>query len=371
VLFGLVTCLGTWLDQVSKEANTWFYLLLIHKVAVRAANQLQLHRSIYRALDGDRVSYLRTRLFYLVYVCDHHFSVPYGRLPMTGSHSDVITAWRHFLQSKHACDDDRRLLSQVHVWSIYSRVQDKFGINIEAQLPAEEFPQVRSFIAELDSYRADWNESFSQNLRIGNYPNKGLGLHHHFAKLYVCSHIFRGRTTIVCGMVCELDEIVNTSIRSATSILESLISDGEIQSYLSGLPSYFFTMITFASAFLLKLAQRYPDIPCVNKTDIFELIRRVVETLRLVSATMHERHLLSSIVRGLQEVLARVPDTDPQLQPPSHSGTSGIVANTEIMSQDAPTWLTDPSDISLLEDYNFLSFQNFPGGFDFAFNPNI
>lgn len=43
--------------------------------AVRLALELQLHRSIYKALQGERNHYLRTRLYYLVFVCDHHFSV--------------------------------------------------------------------------------------------------------------------------------------------------------------------------------------------------------------------------------------------------------------------------------------------------------
>jgi hypothetical protein len=341
-------------------------LLLIHEAAVRAATQLQLHRSIYEALKGDRASYLSTRLFYLVYVCDHHFSVPYGRLPMTGSHSTVIIDWRNFLKSKHACEDDARLVSQVHVWSIYSHIQDKFGINVEAQLPAAMLPQVQGFIADLDSYRAEWNESFSHNAYIGNYPNKGLSLHHHFAKLYVCSHIFRGRATIVFGMVSELDEIVNISVLSATSILVSLTSDEEIQSYLTGLPSYFFTMITFASAFLLKLALRYPNIPCVHKIEILELIRRVVETLRLVSATMHGKHLLTSIVHGLDKVLARVSDLSLEPRPPEQNGISNSPPDTEIVPDEDPTWLSQPLDISPLGDYDFLSFQNLPSDLDFS-----
>jgi hypothetical protein len=366
-----VTCLGTWLEQVGIEVIANFSQLLTHEVAVRAATQLQLHRSLYKALKGDRASYLRTRLYYLVYVCDHHFSVPYGRLPMTGSHSEVIIAWRNFLKTKHASEDDARLLSQVHVWSIYSRVQDKFGINVEAQLPAETLPQMRSFIAELDSYRAEWNESFSHNAQIGNYPNKGLNLHHHFAKLYVCSHIFRGRATIVFGMVSEVDEIVNISVLSATSILTSLASDEEIRSYLNGLPSYFFTMITFASAFLLKLAQRYPDIPCVNKDEIFKLIGRVVETLRLISANMHERHLLTSIVHALEKALARLPEFHSQLRSPNPGGTSSLPAIAEILPDENSTWFTDPSDFSFLENYDFLSLQNPPTDLDVGMNFDI
>jgi hypothetical protein len=287
---------------------------------------------------------------------------------MTGSHSEVIVAWRSFLESKHACEDDARIVSQVQCWSIYSRVQDKFGVNVEALLPAEALPNLRSFIAELDHYRADWNESFNRNAHIGNYPNKGLSLHHHFAKLYVSSHVFRGRATIESGMVSELDEIVDISVISATFILTSLTSDEAIQSYLNRLPSYFFTMITFASVFLLKLAQWYPHIPCIHKSDIFELIGQVVATLRLVSATMHEKHLLKSIAHRLEKVTASVPDINSQLRPPKLNGTASSPGGPGIMSQSEPTWFTDPSDISFCENYDFLSFQNPPACFGFGMN---
>ena len=285
---------------------------------------------------------------------------------MTGSSSDVVNAWPSFMDSKHAYEDDARLVSQVHVWSIVSRVQDKFGTNVEAPLPTESLPQVRRFVIELDTCRADWSERFSLNAHVGNYPKKGVGLHHHFAKLYLCSHVFRARPTIVSGVFSEVDEIVNISVLSATSILTSLASDQEIQSYLDGLPSYFFTMITFASVFLLKVAQRYPDIPCIQQNEILELIFRVVATLRLVSANVHQRHRLTSIVHGLEKVLARVPENGSQMQPPEQKGSSSAPESAEIMPQADVTWFTSPSDVSLWENYDFLSFQNLPSGFQFG-----
>ena len=284
---------------------------------------------------------------------------------MTGSSCDAVNSWQSFIESKHAYEDDARLVSQVHFWKIVPRVQEEFGTNVEALLPAKSLPQIRRFVNELDSYRADWGERFRRNAHIGNYPKKSVGLHHHFAKLYLCSHVFRERATIVSGLVSELDEIVSISVSSATFILTSLASDHEIQSYLDGLPSYFFTMITFASVFLLKVAQRYSDIPCVHKDEIVELISRVVATVRPVSAKMHQRHLLTSLVYGLEKVLARVPSQNPQILPSTQNIASATQASMEILPQTDPAWFTSPSHISLWENYDFLSFQNLPSGFDF------
>lgn len=67
-------CIGAfWLGDLSSS---------LVGIAVRIATESQLHRSFQKALDGDNDHYLRTRLYYLVYVCDHHFSIPYGRPPI-------------------------------------------------------------------------------------------------------------------------------------------------------------------------------------------------------------------------------------------------------------------------------------------------
>lgn len=80
-------------------------------MAVRIATEIGLHRSIFKALDGDRNHYLRTRLWYLCYVCDHQFSVAYGRPPMTRE-CDAIRASLKFLDTEHAVEDDARLICE-------------------------------------------------------------------------------------------------------------------------------------------------------------------------------------------------------------------------------------------------------------------
>jgi hypothetical protein len=46
--------------------------------AVRISTELQLHRAYRGAIGGDRKAYVAARLYYLVYVCDHQFSIAYG-----------------------------------------------------------------------------------------------------------------------------------------------------------------------------------------------------------------------------------------------------------------------------------------------------
>ncbi|RYP73288.1 hypothetical protein DL771_003717 [Monosporascus sp. 5C6A] len=50
--------------------------------AIRIATELDLHQSLCRALGGDRKHSLCARLWCMVYVGDHHFSIAYRRPPM-------------------------------------------------------------------------------------------------------------------------------------------------------------------------------------------------------------------------------------------------------------------------------------------------
>jgi Fungal specific transcription factor domain len=57
--------------------------------AVRIATELNLHRSFSKALKGEPGHVEAARLWYLLYVCDHHFSIAYGRPPVI--HEDQVS----------------------------------------------------------------------------------------------------------------------------------------------------------------------------------------------------------------------------------------------------------------------------------------
>lgn len=82
-------CIGAfWMSDLSSS---------LVSIAVRMATELHLYRSFAKALQGDREDYLRSRLYYLVYACDHHLSIPHGRPPVTRECEAVRNA-RDFLK---------------------------------------------------------------------------------------------------------------------------------------------------------------------------------------------------------------------------------------------------------------------------------
>ncbi|KAE8414164.1 hypothetical protein BDV36DRAFT_299278 [Aspergillus pseudocaelatus] len=294
-------CIGAfWLSDLS-----WSLVGL----TVRITTELQLHKSFSKALQGDRNHYSRARLYLLVYACDHHFSVPYGRPPMTRECEAVRDA-RKFLDCTYATEDDARLVSQVLRWSICTNMYDTFGSDVDRPLSDADISQVRRFSIALDSLRAEWGDKFKQNAHVGNYPRKGVGIQYHFAKLYLCSHALRGAgsrhaKSRAPDVVLEFEEIANSAVLSAVSILRAVISDPEIQSYLNGLPTYFDIMIAFAVVFLLKVSTRFSATVHLDNQETQRLMLSLVTVLKGVTASMHPHHLLVSITKGIDDLLQR------------------------------------------------------------------
>nr|POE54467.1 transcriptional activator of proteases prtt [Quercus suber] len=326
--------------------------------AVRISSEIGLHRSIFKSLQGDRTHYLRTRLYYLVQVCDGHFSVAYGRPPMTRQ-DETAKLVEAFLASEHAVEDDARLVSQVIFWTVGREIFDLFGVDVERPLSIDMIEPLRRLSIKLDNVRADWTERFSENKFVGSYPRKGVGLHYHFMKLYLYSMAFRGigkpgfRSA---GIALDIDELANGAMLSATAIIRAIVSDAEIQSYLNGLPTYFDLMIAFAVVFVLKVSTKYASSVRVDTSEIKTLVTDLVRVLEDVTAPMHPRHLLASVAQGAAKLLERCyRPADPPMPANSH------------VTMSQPTF--DDSLYDMTSEWNGAAFDNFfMGEFDFLSN---
>lgn len=335
-------------------------------IAVRLATEVQLHKSFQKALEGDYEQYLRARLYFLVYICDHHFSIPYGRPPLTRECEGVRDA-RKFLDCEHATEADTRLVSQVLRWSICSNIYDTFGANVDRPISEAEIPSIRRFSIALDSLRAEWADRFNTDAYVGNYPRKGASLQYHFAKLYLGSHALRGRGSdrakgTGLGEASDTDELANSAVFSATSILRTVVSDNEIQSYLSGIPTYFHTMITFATVFLLKVSTRFSTLGHLDMQEVQQLLLALVAVMKQVTGTMHPHHLLVKITKGLDEVVQKsgrvqVPAVAPNPTDSLLMGSDQLITQPPIAPEDF--FFSDGMfDQSLMSDYDMLMGQH-------------
>ncbi|KAJ6153729.1 hypothetical protein N7470_006688 [Penicillium chermesinum] len=287
--------------------------------ALRVATDMQLHRSFFKAMSGDKAHYIRTRLYYHVL--------------LGGAFSQMFF--------------------------------DTFGVDIDRPISDIEIAQLRRFGSSLDNLRAEWSDRFIANAHVGNYPRKGVMLQYHFAKLYLCSHAFRGvpgeAHPMSTGMRIELDEIANSAVFSAIAILRSVVDDAEIQSFLDGLPAYFDIMITFAVVFLLKVSARTSHYVQLDLLKIKSLLDNVASTLNTVASILHPRHLLTSISKGVQTLVSRFDPAEMQSSI-AISELASPLPETESLNTDLGF---DPY---FLARYDFQNNQTMDLSFDFLEN---
>jgi hypothetical protein len=332
--------------------------------AVRIATEIQLHRCISKMPHEKWACYHRTRMWYLVYICDHHFSIAYGKPPLTRGF-EVLNPTASFLDSKFATEDDARLVSEVEIWSTSTRVFETFGVDTDAPISERSVPQLRRFCIALDTWRANWNERFNANNYVGNYPRKVSELHFHFAKLYLCSHVFRGMhqtTNAPLNMLSDMEEFADTGVVSGISILRIIVSDSEIRSQLNGLPLYFDTMIAFAVVFLLKVATRNSSNVRIDEKEVLGLVGQLKTVLQSLKPTFHPRHLLFSIATSIEQLLDRClqPQNPATLLHPSihrHPGSDTL--------ENVQDWMTSHSGTFFINNYDFLGSQNLLNSFNF------
>lgn len=303
------------------------------------------HTCFEKTMPEKIACYVRTRTYLLVYVCDHHFSIAYGRAPMTREFTSLI-APSAYLEMEHAnTPDDFCLVAQVELWTILSRVFDTFGVNTDMAIPTEKMVDFRRFNIALESWRIDTNEKITSD---ADTKSIDVTLHSYFAKLYLYTHAFRG-VTITSAVPHDMEEFADSAVYTAQSLLRWLASSPDLQSHLRGLPTYFATMVAASIVFLLKMAIKRPNNVRVDKDDTSSLLRQVAGVLADITKTMHSQHVLSQISMSVSKLVASattatscdVPGSPNRTQNTSTATQQQEADQSTIFSNDDMAWLQD------------------------------
>ncbi|KAJ3540531.1 hypothetical protein NM208_g5029 [Fusarium decemcellulare] len=294
--------------------------------AIRIATELNIHQSFAKALEGDKEHFLRARLWYMLYVCDHHFSIAYGRPPMIAE-STQIREHELFLASPFAGPLDARILSQVALMQILTRVYERFGqrrlpdphqirygTNGTSQdssadmLDEDDFVDLRNFNLEIEQWRMRWYARQQSNNCIGTFPPKGIILYSYFAKLQLNILAVRGVSLNSGKLSTERKEFTNMAISAAASILTFVLEEEDLRRALVGTPLYVHTMIAFASVFLMKVATKWNRIMGFNIEHSYLNVSHLLEKMivLLKSSVTSDRHVLHHIAAGLEKMLAKM-----------------------------------------------------------------
>lgn len=297
--------------------------------AIRIATELGIHRSFIKALEGDTEHFLRARLWYMLYICDRHFSIAYGR-PPTVEEGVQIRQHELLLASPLFTNLDIRILSQVSLMSLLTHVYGRFSMS-EQSLPGvngvatashgrdggqsgssafvlseADLPVLRSYNLEVDHWRMRWYPRQIPSPFIGEFTNKGVVLYSYFAKLQINSLAIRGVLVNFNQLSSDRKEFANMAISAASNILTFVQEEEDLRRSLVGTPVYVHTMIAFASVFLVKAATKWSSVVGLNidYANVMKLLDRMVEVLR--AAVTSDRHMLKHIGEGLEVMLDRM-----------------------------------------------------------------
>ncbi|TKA81507.1 hypothetical protein B0A49_00559 [Cryomyces minteri] len=289
-------CIGAfWLSDLSWKLSGH---------AVRIATELGLHQSYAKVIKGSSEHFQGARLWYLLYVCDHHFSIAYNRPPVIHEDATIIDHER-FLRLPGIGQADLRLHSQIAIFVILTRMYHTFGPDIEQRLTDGDLNRVRRFNLDLDTWRVNWEPKLASSPHVSAYPAKGVGLHYHYAKFQLNSLSLRGcQPSPSFELSTERREFANTAISCAETILRMVLDEPDIRNALVGVPLYLHTMITYATVFLLKVRRKWKTTQLgTDLALIQDLLTRVIVLLRDAKAS--ERHLTYHIAAGLTKMLDR------------------------------------------------------------------
>ncbi|RBR07598.1 hypothetical protein FVER53590_12737 [Fusarium verticillioides] len=308
-------CIGAfWLSDLSWKLSG---------LAVRIATELNIHQHCARALRGETSHCEKARLWYLLYVCDHHFSIAYGRPPVI---AEDVTLINHegFLALPGAKGSDVRLHSQVSIFIILSRTYRTFGLDRSRVVANDEFDAIRRYNGELGQWKQTWEARLGElgcDPQIGDYPKKGVVLHYHFARLLLFSVCLQGlQPTDGFLISLERQDFINTAVESACAALRLILEDSDMRRAVVGVPLYLLTTIAYSSIFLIKVCSSWRAVVVhLAVDDVVNLVGPIISMLNATQA--YARHVAHYIGQGLSTMLDKL--------------KSGESANEVLMPQSA------------------------------------
>ncbi|KIW56571.1 hypothetical protein PV05_05223 [Exophiala xenobiotica] len=284
---------------------------------VRMATELNLHQAFYKAFysplgtktTASKLEHLeRARLWYLLYVLDHHFSIAYGRPPVTAE-LQAIKEYDVFLNAPECTPSDRRVLSQVTLFIILSRAYNHFGLEAERLMDGDDgtLTTHARFMEELDRWRYQFRHALNRDAHIGDYPAVGVDLHYYFASMMLNSLALRGRSLFTISSTSTLPSslrpLASQAINSAHQILITVLDEPSIRDSMVGVPLYLHTVIAFAVVFLIKMSSRWAGIGVsINPEQKTKpLIEAVISLFR--SCRAGKNHILYAMADGFERLL--------------------------------------------------------------------
>ncbi|EXJ67201.1 uncharacterized protein A1O5_09848 [Cladophialophora psammophila CBS 110553] len=291
-----------WLSDISwtlsgyaiRRASEFHLRQYYHEIAesVRSPEKADPTK-LQEAMDGIRV-------LYLLYICDHHLSILYGRSSIMRDNESYITGWEAYLACSLSTDADRRIAGQICLMYLMNQIRETLGPeDTSSVLPVSALTKIAGFERDLD----DWIARFSRHnpsQYIGNWPNKGAVMHYHWAKLYLQSYVLRGLPESGAVIPEHFLENASAAVAAATAIINLLLDDKDAQIAIAYVPHHIHGMIAFACMFLLKIATKHSEQLFLDTVRFQRLINALAQHFK--STDVGKDHLIHRMAEGLEKM---------------------------------------------------------------------
>ena len=140
-------------------ASYWLHDLswTISGYAIRRAMEINLSSSYQRVLaNGDEDAMECIRLWYVLYICDRHLSILYGR-PSIVKDDVSILGWEALMRTSAFTEADKRLVSQMALLIIMGNARELFGPDTGEPVPKAFAPQLTNFSRQIDHWMGFWS----------------------------------------------------------------------------------------------------------------------------------------------------------------------------------------------------------------------
>ena len=169
------------------------------------------------------------------------------------------------------------------------------------------------------------------------------------------SYVLRGLSENGAVIPDYFLETASAAVAAATSIIESLLEDRDLQMGLARVPHYFHGMVAFACMFLLKVATKHKEQLFVDVGRFRTLIAGLGQQLKVTD--VGKEHLIHRMAEGLEKMVEMLSEMCGQRRQKRHEPdrmqsfgtTSGITMPTASPSHNGPT----PSEQETMDSSTF------------------
>ena len=236
-----------------------------------------------------------------------------------------------FLHSQFSNNRDLGLIAQLELWNTTRAVFEQFGADIESSAASEKLDAVE----RLGQAYQDWHHTWCGVLGVDDLAGSIAKLYFNCALLYLYSHIYRGgNRSQELNTDTRLPELHDRFRSSAHAVLRMFTNSGL---RILDLPSYFGTMLAFASVAMIKVL-RGCQILDDSRRDIMQLLRELTQSLRQIKLPSSSSHPYVGVARGLEQVAETMPGSTDQ----SAVASTDLDLNNSILMDDI--WNLDFTD---------------------------